>query len=43
MSLTSWRNSDWLTDHQTSPEEIADLLDAPDRDLTDCTAATSHP
>ena len=36
MSLKSWRDNDWLVEHQTSQQEISDLLKVADRDLTDC-------
>ena len=36
MSLSDWLNNDWLTPHQASRQEIADLLAVADRDLTDC-------
>ena len=36
MSLKSWRDNGWLVEHQTSQQEIADLLNVADRDLTDC-------
>jgi len=43
VSLTSWRSSDWLQPHQTSPEEISGLLDPADRDLSDCETAGLSP
>ena len=36
MSLHDWLKNGWLTEHLTSSEEIKDLFDAVDRDLTDC-------
>ncbi len=36
MSLSDWLKNGWLTEHLTSAEEIKDLFDAVDRDLTDC-------
>jgi len=36
MSLEDWRNDGWLTSHQSSPQEVADLLGIVDRDLKDC-------
>jgi hypothetical protein len=33
--LQSWRESRWLVDHRTSPEEIADLFSLVHRDLAD--------
>jgi hypothetical protein len=35
MSLTTWLENRWLTDHATSPQEVADLLAVVDRDLAD--------
>ena len=35
MSLTDWARNGWLVEHHTSPQEIADLLGAADRDLRD--------
>jgi hypothetical protein len=36
MSLETWRNNGWLSPHQSSRREIADLLAIVDRDLKDC-------
>jgi hypothetical protein len=36
MSLKDWLKSGWLTEHKTSVQEIRNLLDVADRDLTDC-------
>ncbi len=36
MSLQQWLNNGWLTHHQTSPQEIKDLLSIVDRDINDC-------
>ncbi|NLY00774.1 MAG: hypothetical protein GXY83_32160 [Rhodopirellula sp.] len=36
MSLKDWARNAWLTEHETSREEIADLLNVIDRDLRDC-------
>jgi len=36
MSLSDWARNRWLVEHRTSPREIADLLEAADRDLRDC-------
>ena len=36
MSLQNWLNNGWLTEHQTSSQEIAALLAVADRDLSDC-------
>jgi hypothetical protein len=33
MSLSDWLKAHWLTEHKTSPQEIADLLAVVDRDL----------
>ncbi len=35
MSLEQWANNGWLRAHQTSPQEIADLLGIVERDLAD--------
>src|SRR5712692_4899199 len=35
MSLPDWQKNGWLTTHQTSRQEIADLLGVVDRDLAD--------
>lgn len=36
MSLAEWAGYGWLTVHEPSAEEIADLLRIADRDLKDC-------
>jgi hypothetical protein len=36
MSLETWLNNGWLSPHQSSRQEIADLLAIVDRDLKDC-------
>jgi len=36
MSLRDWLENGWLTEHKTSPREMADLLGVADRDLHDC-------
>ena len=36
MSLQDWLKNGWLIEHQTSHQEIADLLGMADRDLTQC-------
>jgi hypothetical protein len=36
VSLQDWLNNDWLVEHDSSREEIADLLSIVERDLTDC-------
>jgi len=38
MSLQDWLRNAWLVEHETSREEIADLLSVIDRDLHDCQA-----
>ena len=35
MSLTTWLENQWLTEHTSSPQEVADLLAVVDRDLAD--------
>ena len=39
MSLKEWLNNGWLSAHKTSPQEIADLFKATDRDIADAQAA----
>jgi hypothetical protein len=39
MSLKNWFDNGWLTQHETSTEEIRNLLGVADRDLCDCQAA----
>lgn len=39
MNLKNWQLNGWLTAHETSPQEIADLLAVADRDLQDCTVS----
>ena len=34
MTLEKWRGYGWLTRHETSPQEIADLVEAADRDIS---------
>ena len=36
MSLIAWEKNGWLVAHQTSPQEIQDLLGVAERDLHDC-------
>ena len=36
MSLQDWLKSRWLIEHQTSRQEISDLLSMADRDLDQC-------
>jgi hypothetical protein len=38
MSLADWERNGWLTKHETSPNEIRDLLQVVDRDLADSDA-----
>src|SRR6059058_2888012 len=38
MSLSDWERNGWLTKHQTSPNEIRDLLQVVERDLADSAA-----
>jgi hypothetical protein len=35
MSLKDWHNNGWLIEHQTTPEEIADLFGVAQRDIAD--------
>ena len=39
MSLHDWQLAGWLTAHQSSQREIADLLGVAERDLADCQIA----
>ena len=43
MNLRDWVASGWLVEHQTSPQEISDLLGVADRDLGDCRAPGLSP
>jgi hypothetical protein len=36
MNLQDWLNNGWLSKHQTSPQEINNLLRVAERDLKDC-------
>ncbi len=36
MNLHDWLRLGWVTEHQTSPQEISDLLAVATRDLRDC-------
>ena len=36
MDLRDWLNNSWLISHKTSSEEISNLLEIVDRDLSDC-------
>ena len=35
MSLEIWKNNGWLREHETSPQEVAGILELVERDLTD--------
>ena len=39
MSLRDWLRNGWLVEHETSPQEIMDLLNLMERDLGDCDAS----
>ncbi len=43
MSLQDWLKNRWLIKHQTSRQEIADLLGMADRDLAQCRTANLSP
>ncbi len=43
MTLQDWLKSRWLIEHQTSRQEILDLLKMADRDLTQCRTPTLSP
>jgi len=43
MSLQDWLKSRWLVEHQTSRQEISDLLKMADRDLAQCQTAHLGP
>jgi hypothetical protein len=43
VSLQDWLKSRWLIEHQTSRQEIADLLGMADRDLAQCRTPTLSP
>lgn len=43
MSLSEWLRNGWLIEHQTSPQEITELLGLADRDLADCQATGLSP
>lgn len=40
MSLAEWLKNGWLTEHETSRQEIRHLLRLADRDLADCRNST---
>src|SRR5215471_18314763 len=41
MTLKQWQNDGWLRPHNTSPQEIADLLAIVDRDVADASSDIS--
>lgn len=43
MSLQDWLKSRWLIEHQTSRQEISDLLSMADRDLAQCRTPHLNP
>lgn len=43
MTLRDWLANRWLSEHETSAEEVADLLAVVDRDLHDATVAGLSP
>jgi HEPN domain-containing protein len=43
VSLQDWLKSRWLIKHQTSRQEIVDLLDMADRDLAQCRTPNLSP
>jgi len=43
VSLQNWLRNGWLTEHETSPQEIADLFAVVDRDLADAQVAGLSP
>jgi len=43
MTLKDWANNHWLTGHQTTAEEIQNLLLVSDRDIRDCRAEGLSP
>jgi len=43
MSLADWLARGWLTEHPSTPEEIANLLALADRDLQQCQAEDLNP
>ena len=43
MSLDEWLKNSWVVRHQTSPQEIANLLALSDRDIHDCRAEGLSP
>ena len=43
MTLEVWLRNSWLIKHETSSQEIADLLGVADRDLADCQSPNLSP
>jgi hypothetical protein len=43
VSLQDWLKSRWLIEHQTSRQEISDLMSMADRDLAQCQTPTLSP
>jgi len=43
MSLKDWLRNGWLAEHETSPQEIIELLRIADRDLRECQTAGLSP
>ncbi len=43
MSLGDWLRNGWLVEHETSPQEIIELLRIADRDLQECQTAGLSP
>jgi len=43
MSLGDWLRNGWLVEHETSPQEIIELLRIADRDLRECQTAGLSP
>ena len=43
MTLEVWLKNSWLIKHETSSQEIADLLGVADRDLADCQSPNLSP
>ncbi len=43
MNLRDWLRNGWLVEHETSAQEISDLLAVAERDLKDCRAAGLSP
>ena len=43
MTLQDWLKNAWLREHETSREEISDLLTVIDRDLSDCQSDNLSP